>query len=341
MSTITKDPAREPGAAQNGTNGSGSGDKAVAAARPAKDPRITALKMFATSITVFTTVGLWLLGFEDSYIQPIVAVLCAYAFDLTFEGLSAWQQRRKPAYAGGRRNLFHFLLPAHITGMSLALLLYPADRIKPIIFAVAAAQTSKYIFTIYIKGRKKHYLNPSNFGVTVTLLAFPSVGIAFPYQFTENISHNFVAWILPLIVLVAGTTLNVRLTKKWPLIIGWVGGFILQALVRAAIFDQVLIAMLLPLTGLVFWLFTNYMITDPGTTPIKPRNQVVFGFTTAILYGVITAAHIVFGIFYALTIVCCLRAIVICMPNWRAALASRLARSRAIAPAVAESEMAS
>ena len=47
----------------------------------------------------------------------------------------------------------------------------------------------------------------------------------------------------------------------------------------------------LPLTGLVFWLYTNYMITDPGTTPVKPRNQVIFGAAVGIAYGVLVVAH--------------------------------------------------
>ena len=44
------------------------------------------------------------------------------------------------------------------------------------------------------------------------------------------------------------------------------------------------------------------MITDPGTTPIAPRSQVAFGALTAGLYGLLVAFHVVFGLFFALTL---------------------------------------
>jgi Na+-translocating ferredoxin:NAD+ oxidoreductase RnfD subunit len=103
--------------------------------------------------------------------------------------------------------------------------------------------------------------------------------------------------------------LNAALTRKIPLILGWLGGFIVQALVRATYDDISLISALLPMTGTAFVLFTNYMITDPGTTPVRPRNQVVFGVTIAAAYGVLVAQHVVFGLFFALIIACALRGV--------------------------------
>ena len=75
-----------------------------------------------------------------------------------------------------------------------------------------------------------------------------------------------------------------------------------QGLMRSAVFGTPLVAPLLPMTGLVFVLYTNYMITDPGTTPIAPRSQVAFGALTAGLYGLLVAFHVVFGLFFALTL---------------------------------------
>ena len=178
-------------------------------------------------------------------------------------------------------------------------------------FAVTVAIASKSILTVNVKGKKKHFMNPSNLGIVATLLFFPSVGLAMPYQFTENVAHDFLSYLLPVFVLIAGTMLNVGLTKKHPLILGWVGGFVLQALLRDAIFHGPVLAPLLPMLSLVFWLYTNYMITDPGTTPMKPRNQVVFGLTTALIYGALVMAHVVFAIFICLAITCALRGLVI------------------------------
>jgi hypothetical protein len=68
-----------------------------------------------------------------------------------------------------------------------------------------------------------------------------------------------------------------------------------------------LAAALLPMTGLAFLLFTFYMVTDPGTTPVRVRSQVAFGAGVAVAYGVLTALHVVFGLFFALVIVSSVR----------------------------------
>jgi hypothetical protein len=49
------------------------------------------------------------------------------------------------------------------------------------------------------------------------------------------------------------------------------------------------------------------MVTDPGTTPSQPLDQVIFGSGVAAIYGLLMVNHIVFGLFFALTTVCILR----------------------------------
>jgi hypothetical protein len=266
------------------------------------DKRIAALRRFALSITVFTVAGAFLLGFEDSWAQPVVALATAYALELAFEALDAWGSRRAPRFRGGVVAFVHFLLPAHITALSIALLLYSNARLMPIVFATAVAIGSKFLFRAPVNGGRRHFLNPSNFGIAVTLLAFPWVGIAPPYHFTENIAGVW-DWVVPAGVLLSGTMLNAMLTGKGPLILAWTLGFAGQALVRSLAFGTPLVAALLPMTGLVFVLYTNYMITDPGTAPVARRGQVVFGAATAAVYGLLVSLHIVFGLFFALTIV--------------------------------------
>ena len=53
-----------------------------------------------------------------------------------------------------------------------------------------------------------------------------------------------------------------------PLILAWLGGFVLQAAVRSLIQGTPMVAALLPVTGMAFLLFTFYMVTDPATTPV-------------------------------------------------------------------------
>ncbi|HEX8075555.1 MAG TPA: hypothetical protein VF545_11305 [Thermoleophilaceae bacterium] len=338
MSTLTPGRIRRRQGAGDSNGGSPADSKP--APKPA-DPRLKALWRFATSITVFTVLGGLFLGFEDSYLQPLVALATAYSLEIGLEALEARSCDRPACYAGGGvRGFIEGMLPAHITGLSVALLLYTGDRIGPIIFAVTVAQCSKFILTARVKGRKRHFMNPSNFGIAITLLALPSVAMVPAYQFTENSSHNVIAWLLPAFVILAGTMINAKLTKKMPLIFGWLGGFLLQAILRSAIFGTPLAAPLLPLTGLVFWLYTNYMITDPGTTPMKPRNQVIFGFSVAALYGVLVALHVGFALFFALVIVCAARGLVLWAPVWLAAL-RRLGQPSGAGVGEAAREMAS
>jgi enediyne biosynthesis protein E5 len=65
---------------------------------------------------------------------------------------------------------------------------------------------------------RRHYLNPSNFGITATLVLFHWVGIAPPYMFTENVRGPLDV-ILPLILVASGSLLNTLFTERIPLIL--------------------------------------------------------------------------------------------------------------------------
>jgi len=276
--------------------------------KPSRDPRSAALRSFGVSITALTILGHTVLGFEQAYATPVVAVLAALAMELLLDSIDAAAQRRRPRYLAPAGKVTDFLLPAYIAGLATALLLYGNDTLWPYVLAVVIAISSKYLVRVCVENRLRHVLNPSNAGIVAVLLLFPWVGIAPPYEFTEWISGPLDA-LVPALLLVAGTMLNATLTRKIPLILGWTGGFVAQALVRDAFTDISLVSALLPVTGTAFVLFTNYMITDPSTTPVRARNQVAFGVATAAAYGVLVAAHVVFGLFFALVIVCALRGV--------------------------------
>jgi hypothetical protein len=272
--------------------------------------RVKALTRFALTLTVFNILGHTVLGFEQAPITPIVAALTSYASALLFEWLDAWAFGRKAEYAGGLRPLVIFLLPAHITGLACGMLLWGNASLWPYVFAIVVANGSKYVVRLPVRGRMRHVLNPSNAGITLALVLFPWVGIAPPYHFTSFISGTL-DWLLPLGILMSGIMLNLKLTGKIPLIVGWVGGFVLQAVLRWALLDHSLLGALVPMTGLAFVVFTNYMITDPATSPVRPRNQVVFGLTTAAVYGLLVVSEISFGLFFALVITCIARGVVL------------------------------
>lgn len=268
--------------------------------------RLCGLRRFATAITVLNLLGHTVLGFEQSWAHPLVALATAYSMELLLEWLDAWGQQRRPRFLGGFRTLVDFLLSAHISGLAVAMLLYANDRLWPVAFAAAVAIGSKILLRAPVGHGTRHVFNPSNFGITITLLVFPWVGIAPPYHFTENL-YGWVDWLLPGLIIVTGSFVNARLTRRVPLIAGWLGGFVVQAVLRHWACDTPLGAALLPMTGVAFILYTFYMVTDPATTPSAPGAQVAFGAAVAAVYGLLMLLHVVFGLFFALTIVCAAR----------------------------------
>lgn len=284
----------------------------------AKGPdRLAGLRRFAIAITVFNILGHAWFGFEQAWIQPFVGVLTAYLCELWFELVDCYMQRRKPRFLGGWRNLIDFFLSAHITGLAVAMLLYSNSRLMPIAFASATAIASKALLRVAVQNGTRHFLNPSNFGISLALLLFPWVGIAPPYHFTENL-HGWGSWILPGIIVLSGSFLNIKFVKRFCVMLGWAGGFLAQALFRHYIFGTPLLAALLPMTGVAFVLFSFYMVTDPATTPCQGRGQFLFGGLTGLTYGVLVCLHIVFGFFFALTLVSLTRGITLYVEKYLA-----------------------
>lgn len=294
--------------------------------------RLAGLYRFAVAITIFNILGHVWFGFEQSWAHPLVALLTAYSIELLLETVDARVKGRRPRFRGGGggiggvRSLVEFLLSAHITALAVAMLLYPNERLMPIVFGTAVAICSKHVFRAATEGGSRHYFNPSNLGIAATLLLFPSVGIVPPYHFTENLGH-IGGWILPAIIVVSGSLLNTVYTKRLALIVAWVTAFAAQAVVRNVLFGTPLLAALAPMTGVAFVLFTFYMVTDPATTPSKPIAQVIFGSSVAAAYGILMAVHVVFGLFFALAAVCLLRGMYMHVLAVRGSLASALGRS--------------
>lgn len=284
---------------------------------PVVDLRLAALRRFALAISVLNVLGHSVLGFEMSYAHPVVALAVAYTLEIGLEWLDARALGRRAQFLGnGLVGLIDFLLPGHITALACAMLLYTNETFWPLIFAVTVGVCSKYIFRAPVgKGKTRHFFNPSNTGITAALVVFPWIGVTPPYQFTENVSGVW-DWAIPAVVICTGSLLNGKLTKKFPLIAGWISGFLLQALIRGLLFDFRLIHALAPITGMAFLLFTFYMISDPGTTPVKPLNQFVFGFAVAAVYFFMDLLNMVYQIFFALFLVCTWRGLLLHVTDW-------------------------
>ena len=291
-----------------------------------ENKRIGGLWRFAIAISVLNILGHTVLGFEQAWATPLVALAAAYGTELLLETVDAWAKARRPRYLGSLRTFVEFLLSAHISGLAVGMLLYSNQRFWVTAFAASAGIASKQLFQVAVPSPNlpptqwpvRHFFNPSNFGITLTLLLFPWVGIAPPYQFTENARGVFDV-ILPLVIFVSGSFLNTKFTERIPLIAAWLGGFFLQAVVRSLLNGAPVAAAIAPMTGLAFILFTFYMVTDPGTTPSRRPAQLIFGASVALTYGLVVSLHVVFGLFFSLTIVTVVRGVMLYAAVWRAA----------------------
>ena len=277
--------------------------------------RLFALWYFTTLMIVWNILGHTVLGFEQSWATPLVAITTAVVVSVVLEWVDARAVGRPLRFAGGAGALVNFLPACLIPGFACAMLLYANERLWPVIFAVALSISSKLLLRAPVgQGHSQHIFNPSNFGVGATLLLFPDVGFAPPYHFTENVT-GFWDWAVPVIVLITGIIIHGLFTGRLALVAAWIGGFVLQGLLRAQIFGTPLFVPLMPMTSAAFIIFTLYMIPDPATTPLKPARQALFGFAVAMVYAVLQLLHVVFGLFFALLIVCGMRGVGLWIAN--------------------------
>jgi enediyne biosynthesis protein E5 len=146
--------------------------------------RLGGLRRFAMAITVLNLLDHTWFGFEQAWAVPFVALAAAYSTELLLEFLDARCTGRPLRFLGGPMRFIDFLLSAHTTGLAVSMLIYTNARLWPVAFAAAAATASKTVFRVRAGKGSRHFYNPSNFGITLTLLLFPWIGIAPPYQFT-------------------------------------------------------------------------------------------------------------------------------------------------------------
>jgi len=269
--------------------------------------RYFALWYFTILLMVWNFLGHTFLGFEQSHLQPLVGLATAIGLQFLLEWIDARAAGRKLRYAGSWADFINFLPPAIIPGLALPMLLFPNERLVPMVFGVAVAICSKVMFRAPVaEGKTQHIFNPSNLGIVATLLLFPSIGVAPPYHFTENLTGMW-HWALPGFVLATGLIVHGLFTGRLVLVVTWLIAFVIQGQLRSWYFGTSWIVPLAPMTSAAFMVFTLYMIPDPATTPVQPLRQSLFGIAVAAVYGLLLVNHVVYGLFIALAIVCGLR----------------------------------
>jgi len=234
-----------------------------------KDPRL-----FMTGVLIaYTLIGQTLLSFDHQWIQIGTSVLVACTLDTL---LSFWKTRQ-------------IVLPlsGFITGLGLGLLV-EAIPLWPYIVAPALAIGAKGL----IRFQGRNIFNPSNFGLTVLLILAPVTVTTLAAQWSGSL-------LIVMIVLAIGGFTAFRVSR-WDLVLAFVGGFAVMALIEQLIAHKGFAFVYGPMVGAAFQLFTLSMLTDPKTTPETRRMRIVFGLTVAAVDGVLRLMSIQNSPFIAL-----------------------------------------
>ena len=265
------------------------------------------LKTSATFATIFTILGHAVFGFEQSWAQIFVALISGYSCAFLFEWVDARTNNRTPDFAGGGfGKKVNFLLAPHMTSITMSFLIYVNQRMWLMAVAVAIAIGSKYVLRVRQNGRLRHFMNPSNFAVAVVLYAFQGTAGMLPWGYTVDL-HGAWDWIVPVVIVMLGTRLNIMFTGRIPTIVAWLTSFVLFAALRSWYLGYPFAGQLVVLTGIPMVLFTLYMITDPQTSPSKLSSQVLFGSGIALAYSLLLMTHVQYTMFYSVAAVCMIR----------------------------------
>jgi len=177
------------------------------------------------------------------------------------------------------RGRFAGVQSAYITGISLALLIKPrAGLLWPFALGGFVAIASKYV----LQYRGRHLWNPSNFAISLLVLAAPGSIAILSRQWGNDLATNAVIWCFGLLIVSRVRMLHVTLS--------YVASFVALAMVRSMITGGPLLADIAPLTGPMYQLFIFFMVTDPKTTVSTPRGRMIVAAAVALAEAAIRMA---------------------------------------------------
>jgi Na+-transporting NADH:ubiquinone oxidoreductase subunit NqrB len=171
------------------------------------------------------------------------------------------------------------LQSAYISGISLTLLLKPQGAaLWPFALGAFLAIASKYV----LQYRDSHLWNPTNFAITVLLLAAPNRISVLSHQWGNDLATNLVIWAFGLVIATRVKVVHITLT--------YVLSFLVLSTARAALLHQPLLPEIAPITGPMYQLFIFFMITDPRTIVRERKWQIVVAVCIAVAEALIRLA---------------------------------------------------
>lgn len=183
-----------------------------------------------------------------------------------------------------------FPLSALIIGLADSFLV--DSRLTAFFLLVISLSILSKVFVTY---RGRHFFNPANFGVVLAVQFLPNQVALVP--------HLFSGYIWPSVVFAALGLATALRARQMPVVLGWVGGFILMAALRSQFPGSNGWEAFGPLISTSMLLFMFHMLTDPGTTPRTAAMKVSFGVLAAIIDGVLRIAGIPHTPYYALFVI--------------------------------------
>ncbi len=162
-----------------------------------------------------------------------------------------------------------------VAGMPIIILM-STQSLQAAIFCTFVTVASKFI----VRYNNKHIFNPNNFGIVMTILAFPGLAAVTPYQW------GFDSSMLALFVLACGLLISYSVKRTDVALF-----FLIPYSFTVLLFSYVNL-----FSGNIFHhllsvpiiLFSFFMITDPKTTPDTTIGRLIFSlslvFITILLY---------------------------------------------------------
>jgi Na+-translocating ferredoxin:NAD+ oxidoreductase RnfD subunit len=164
------------------------------------------------------------------------------------------------------------LQSAYISGISLTLLVKPqGGALWPFVIGGFLAIASKYV----LKYRENHLWNPTNFAITVLLLAAPNRVSVLSHQWGNDLATNLVIWAFGLVIAARVRVVHITLT--------YLVSFLALNSLRAALLHQPVLPEIAPITGPMYQLFVFFMITDPRTIVRDRRWQMIVAVIIALV----------------------------------------------------------
>lgn len=226
-------------------------------------------------------------GIDARFIPPILITMILLVGQFTFHYLESWQATGLAIGASMLTELilgrlftgkWPHLASAYITGISVGILIRSTE-IWPFVLCSAISITSKYV----IRWRGRHLWNPSNFGICMMLLLARYTVATLSIQWGNNLIPMVVVWIV-------GSLIIARI-KRFHITLTYVVSFFAFAFLRSAITHDPWQAEIAAITGPMYQLYIFFMITDPKSTVLTKKGQILVAFLVAAVECVLRLLH--------------------------------------------------